>query len=449
MTTTTQQQAGAWTEVEYSSVCVSPYLSTPVFVPKEAQLVLCREDGSRKPVRLTFVVFKAEGAADDQWDDDPMLGNIEAEVLGDGDEEVSPVSMVNLGMEPSDFIQVTREDEQEIVFDINFPDGEVRIDKARLEDDGFVLKKEDFGDEDIACQLFPDEGTPFTIRLVVPYVGFSLTDADGNRIDGELTVTHDELDQYQYAFVGDGANDRFSITLDDNRLNYLCVLRDDGTMAVRDMRDRLAEVDQIADRGTLKQLMMGAHAVLVKNKNNRWRITLTGSHDEVDASLACEAVPLARYAFEGFVALPTEGDAAEEAEGNLAHQLMHLEQKLAFQWYWLDEADWSHEHMNDLMDMEGLDADPEKMMRQALLFNRFESFMKRLAAFSYVNQKPIQGDQLQARNNKRKIARCVRRVKAHRAGETPLWTLPEEDRREILTLSTTFHREFTEGLESE
>lgn len=449
MTTTTQQQAGAWTEVEYSSVCVSPYLSTPVFVPKEAQLVLCREDGSRKPVRLTFVVFKAEGAADDQWDDDPMLGNIEAEVLGDGDEEVSPVSMVNLGMEPSDFIQVTREDEQEIVFDINFPDGEVRIDKARLEDDGFVLKKEDFGDEGIDCQLFPDEGTPFTIRLVVPYVGFSLTDADGNRIDGELTVTHDELDQYQYAFVGDGANDRFSITLDDNRLNYLCVLRDDGTMAVRDMRDRLAEVDQIADRGTLKQLMMGAHAVLVKNKNNRWRITLTGSHDEVDASLACEAVPLARYAFEGFVALPTEGDEAEEAEGNLAHQLMHLEQKLAFQWYWLDEADWSHEHMNDLMDMEGLDADPEKMMRQALLFNRFESFMKRLAAFSYVNQKPIQGDQLQARNNKRKIARCVRRVKAHRAGETPLWTLPEEDRREILTLSTTFHREFTEGLESE
>lgn len=449
MTTTTQQQAGAWTEVEYSSVCVSPYLSTPVFVPKEAQLVLCREDGSRKPVRLTFVVFKAEGAADDQWDDDPMLGNIEAEVLGDGDEDVSPVSMVNLGMEPSDFIQVTREDEQEIVFDINFPDGEVRIDKARLEDDGFVLKKEDFGDEGIACQLFPDEGTPFTIRLVVPYVGFSLTDADGNRIDGELTVTHDELDLYQYAFVGDGANDRFSITLDDNRLNYLCVLRDDGTMAVRDMRDRLAEVDQIADRGTLKQLMMGAHAVLVKNKNNRWRITLTGSHDEVDASLACEAVPLARYAFEGFVALPTEGDEAEEAEGNLAHQLMHLEQKLAFQWYWLDEADWSHEHMNDLMDMEGLDADPEKMMRQALLFNRFESFMKRLAAFSYVNQKPIQGDQLQARNNKRKIARCVRRVKAHRAGETPLWTLPEEDRREILTLSTTFHREFTEGLESE
>lgn len=449
MTTTTQQQAGAWTEVEYSSVCVSPYLSTPVFVPKEAQLVLCREDGSRKPVRLTFVVFKAEGADDDQWDDDPMLGNIEAEILGDDDEEVSPVSMVNLGMEPSDFIQVTREDEQEIVFDINFPDGEVRIDKARLEDDGFVLKKEDFGDEGIVCQLFPDEGTPFTIRLVVPYVGFSLTDADGNRIDGELTLTHDELDQYQYAFVGDGANDRFSITLDDNRLNYLCVLRDDGTMAVRDMRDRLAEVDQISDRGTLKQLMMGAHTVLVKNKNNRWRITLTGSHDEVDASLACEAVALARHAFEGFVALPTEGDEAEEAEGNLAHQLMHLEQKLAFQWYWLDEADWSHEHMNDLMDMEGLDADPEKMMRQALLFNRFESFMKRLAAFSYVNQKPIQGDQLQARNNKRKIARCVRRVKAHRAGETPLWTLPEEDRREILTLSTTFHREFTEGLESE
>ena len=445
MTTTTQQPSGAWTEVEYSSLCISPYLSTPVFVPKEAQFVLCREDGSRKPVRLTFVVFKAEQAADDEWDDDPMPGHIQAEILGDGDEEVAPVSMVNLGMAPHEFISVAREDDKEIVFDICYPDGEVRIDKARLDDEGFVLKKDDFGDDGIACQLIPDDGEPFTIRLALPFVGFSLTDADDNRVDGELNVTPDTIDHYHYVFVGDATNDRFSVTLDDNRLNYLCVLRDDGTMAVRDMRDRLAEVAQIPDRGTLSQLLMGAHTALVKNKNSRWRIALTGGEVEVDADLECAAVPLARHAFQQFAALGADTDA----EDALAHQLMQLEQKLGFQWFWLDEADWSHEHMEGLIDMEGLDADPEKMMAQALLFNRYETFMRRLAAFSYVSHKPIQGDQLQARNNKRKIARCVRRVKAHRSGDTPLWTLDEDERREVLSLFGSFHREFTQALEAE
>ena len=41
--------AAAWTEVEYSSLCISPYLSTPVFVPKETSFYLCREDGERSP----------------------------------------------------------------------------------------------------------------------------------------------------------------------------------------------------------------------------------------------------------------------------------------------------------------------------------------------------------------------------------------------------------------
>ena len=86
-------------------------------------------------------------------------------------------------------------------------------------------------------------------------------------------------------------------------------------------------------------------------------------------------------------------------------------------------------------------------MRMALLYNRFEQFMVRLCAFSYVAQKPLQGDQLQARNNKRKIARCARAVQAHRQGELDLWSLSEDERREILTLFSTFHREFTAALD--
>ena len=74
--------------------------------------------------------------------------------------------------------------------------------------------------------------------------------------------------------------------------------------------------------------------------------------------------------------------------------------------------------------------------------------MKQLVAFSYVSQKPIQGDQLQARNNKRKIRRCAKMILAHQAGEQSLWDEDEEARKEILYLFSTFHKEFTEALEN-
>ena len=435
--------ADAWTEVEYSSLCSSPYIATPVFVPQETSFFICRKDGGRKQARLTFVVFKADGAPDDEWEDDPMPGNIMAEVLGDGDEEVEPVAMVNLGMAPADFISVAREDDNTVVFDICWPDGEVHIDKAELTDEGFVVRKDAFGDDGVLCTLTPDGGEPFGLRLVLPYVGFSLCDADGNSVTGDITVSHNDIDAYTYAFVGAEGNDRFAVSLDGDKLKYLCVLRDDGTMAVRDMRDRLAEVGQIPDRGTLSQLLMNAHSALVKNKNSRWRITLTGDEVEDSEELECDPVALARFAFGKFAAM-ADSEGGEDA---LAQQLMSLEPKMAFLWFWLNDADWSHEHMEGLLDMEGLDSDPEKMMRQALLFNRFEQFMKRLAAFSYVSQKPIQGDQLQARNNKRKIARCARHILAHRAGTENIWQLDEEARQEILHFFASFHREFTALLE--
>lgn len=78
----------------------------------------------------------------------------------------------------------------------------------------------------------------------------------------------------------------------------------------------------------------------------------------------------------------------------------------------------------------------------------FDMFMKQLVAFSYVSQKPIQGDQLQARNNKRKIRRCAKMILAHQAGEQSLWDEDEEARKEILYLFSTFHKEFTEALEN-
>lgn len=436
------QPSSAWTEVEYSTRCMNPYISSPIYVPEETSYFLCRADGTRQQCRLSFVVFRADGADADDWEDDPMVGSLDICVLGDGDEEVQPVEAVYLGISPDRFLSVVREDEQEIVFDFTWRQGTIEIDRAQETDEGFVVRKDDFGDDGIVCRLTPRKGNPFTLRLQIPYVGFSLLDADGNKLSGDLEIAHSDIHNYSYAFVGDHSNDRFQIALDEGKLNYMCVLNDDNRLSVRDMRNRMALVKEIDLQGSLSDLLMGAHSVLVKNKMMRWRIALTG--DEVEGADAVEltGVALARFAFEQF--------SAEESvdEDMLAQRLMHMEQHLGFQWYWLGDADWSHENLDGLIDMDGLDADPEKMMRQALLFNRYEAFMQRLAAFSYISQKPIQGDQLQARNNKRKIARCVRHIQAHRAGEANIWELDDEARREIIHFHNTFHREFAAALEA-
>lgn len=431
----------ARTEIEYSSRCTSAYLSTPIYIPEETRYFLCHDDGTRKEVRLTFVVFRPEDSeSDDDWEDDPILGDMQLCVLGDGDEEVEPVSVTYLGVSPEEFISVVSDDEDTVTFSVAWRHGSVEIDKAELTDEGYVIRKDDFGDDGIACRLTPRKGQPFTVRLKIPFVGFSLTDANGNMVEGDLEISHDSVGGYRYAFIGDKKNDRFSISLDDDKLNYLCVVRDDGTLAVRDMRNRLEMVTEIDAEGKLTQLLMGAHSILVKNKSKRWRITLTGDSIGGSDSLECDPVALARFAFGLFEGI---GETDEE---RLANQLIQLEPKHNFQWFWLNEEDWSHEYLEGLIDMEGIDADPEKMMRQALLYNRFETFMRKLTALSFVSHKPIQGDQLQARNNKRKIARCVKHVLAHRNGEENIWQLDEESRAEILHFFSTFHREFVAAL---
>lgn len=437
----TEANLTAWTEVEYSARCQSPYITTPIYLPKETTYYLCRPDGTRQQSRLTFVVFRAVGAGEDEWEDDPMVGNLEVCVLGDGDEEVKPVEAVYLGDAPEDFVTVVREDDNEIVFDLYWSYGDVSVEQAQETDEGWLVKKDLIGEDGILCRLTPHKGEPFTIRLCIPYIGFSLKDATDNNVQGDIEVNHKDAASYAYMFVGNDTNDRFQLSLDGGRLSYMCVANDEGTLSVRNIHDNLSLVTELPLQGTLDELLMGAHSALIKNKSARWRVELVGDEVEGADSLELNGVSLARFAFGLFTA---EENVDEDS---IAQRLMHMEQRLGFQWFWVDEADWSHENMEGLMDMEGLDANPEKMMRQALLFNRYETFMRRLCAFSYATHNNIQGDQLQARNNKRKIARCVRRVLAHRAGEESLWSLDEEARRENLHFFSTFHREFTQALE--
>ena len=433
--------APVWTELKYPAQCKSPYLVEPIYIPEETEYWLCREDGSRKQAKLVFVVFKhASAPKSAEWEDDPMTGDIYVNVLGDGDETVEPARAVNLGTTPEKFIRKVREDDTTIVFNISWRMGKVKIDKAEKVDDGYAFRKEDFGEEGIECVLTPRNGKPFSVHIQIPYIGFSLFDPEEQKVSGEVEIPHGRVEEYTYSFTGDDNNDRFSISLDEEKLVYLCVLHSDGMLSVRDMRDRLAAVGEIPAEGTVKELLMGAHSAVVKNRNNRWRIQLGGTSLEGADALECDPHALVCFAFRQFTA-ETEAD-----EEYLARELMPLEQKLGFQWMWLKEEDWSHEQLSEFFDVESLQENPEEMMRQALLFNRFETFMRKLTALSYITRKPIQGDLLQARNNKRKISRCAKSVLAHRAGTLSLWEMEEEERREILRLFSTFHKQFTEEM---
>ncbi len=422
MTNKATHMLPAWAEIEYTALCKNPYLSAPFFIPKESKVFLCREDGTRKEARILYLVFKPTDAAEDaEWEDDPVPGENWVSILGDDEEEIEPVKVNYLGMDMEDLLQMVEEDDSTITFDIDWYEGQVKVDKAERSGTKYVCRKEDFGDEGLLMTFVPKKGgNSFTMRLQIPYLGFSLYDKDGKKLHGDVEVPHDKVDDYTYGFVGDDSNDRFSLHLDNDKLIYMCVLRQhEGKLVVRDQRERLAVVDELPSEGKLSELMMNAHEALVKNKNYRWRITLSGSSlvAESGEEFVVEPNALGNYAYEQF---QKSGANTDELGGHL----ISLEQKYAFQWFWLKDEDWRHD---DAM---------------------FEMFMLQLVAFSYVNQKPIQGDQLQARNNKRKIRRCAKMVLAHQKGELNLWDEGEEARKEILHLFSTYHKEFVEALEN-
>ena len=380
--------------------------------------IFMQTSGGRE--RMVFLVFKSTAApADAEWEDDPVPGEMWVRALGDDDEEIEPAKVIYLGQDIEDFIRVAAEDDQTITFDFWWRHGEVKVEKAEKTDDGFVCRKDDFGDDGLAVTLIPEDGgNPVVLRLQIPYIGFSLYDAEGNKVHGELSIPQDKVDDYTYEFVGDDNNDRFTLQLDSNRLVYMCVLRhEDHQLVVRNQRDRLSVVDQIPTEGKLSELLMNTNSALIKNRNHRWRIQIEGTTLSHEVELNVDAASLVAFAEEQM----QKGMEIDE----LGQHLMALEQKYHFQWFWLSEDDWSHD--NPVFDM----------------------FMKQLCAFSYVSQNPVQADALMARNYKRKIRRYSSMLKAHKRGELNLFEESDEVRAEYLRIFQGFHQPFVEAFEKE
>lgn len=431
----------AWTEIEYPLTCQSPYLASPVLMSNEVSYWLCKNPDIRQQSRLTFVVFSQHDA--DDWEDDPMIGDIDVEILGESDEDVRPCRAINLGMDPNEFVKCVDEDRDKITFRLYWRYGKVTCSKGKQTDEGWVFDKACFTDgQTVSLLLTPkDEGQPFNIDLCIPEFGFGLTDKEGNKATSDLQLTPEQLHEYTYAFKGQPSDDRFSLSIKDSQQEILCIWHEDGMLTLRDHKEKLEFIGEIPAQGTLDLLLQQGTDVLVKYHNHRWNIRVVGCALGKEELPECDPTALARYAFERF----KETDGADTDQ--LMKQLMGLETALDFQWCWLTEQDWSHEHLADLLQMDVLATQPEKMMEMALLYNRYEMFMKRMVSASFDLCDAIQGDPLQARNNKRKITRCAKYVVAHDLGETSMWERSEEHRQETRMFFRKYHREFVAKIE--
>ncbi len=425
-----------WTEVNYHPENYNPFVKTPL-LDRSTLFSLCREGREPEQVRQSFVVFRQKGG--DEWEDEAPIGRIEAMVLGDDDEEVQPVEVCNLGIAPDRFLTMVRQNGEATVFQVSWPHGEVTLKGAKTVDDGYEVRKADFADgHDLTCTLTPaDGGAPFTLHLQLPFAGFNLCAADGSMVVGDLEVPATELPGYTYKFVGSEGDDRFAVSLDDLSQAYQYIWYEDGTLSVRDQRKGMAKVGEVPAQGKLTHLLMGSRNALIKHKDTRWRITVAKAHTVMtdEGMTTADPVELSRHVFSQLLKDGTQED-------QLAETLLLMEDHLAFQWFWLRPEDWSYEHLTGLIDLDGVDQNQQKMMEQALRYNRFDAFMQRLRRLSLAQQTPVQADALQMRNNKRKIARCISRLDRHGTGEEPLWTLDVETRQENLHFFKSFHSAF-------
>lgn len=430
----------SWTELELGNSCYSSYIVEPIFVPKETAFWLCRPDGTREASRLTFAVFSQRGT--DEWEDDPMLGPIDVTLLDD--DNIRPFPTLYLGVAPEDFIHLEEEDEESVTFSFHWIEGDITSAQGEETGGGLRFRKSLFeGGKTVSLKLTPYDGTPFVLHLRIPVKGFQLLDAEDRPQQGELVVDPATAKEYQYQFVGTPNDDRFTIAINGGLHILLCIWQEDDTLTLRDHKNGLAVVGTIPAKGSLTELMMQGDEALVKYKEHRWHIAVKSQLTAEEDLPECTPSALVAHAFHAY--RQTEDNGRERLE----HELLGMEERLCFQWFWMDEKEWDFDHIGPLLEVDKVADDPQEMMRLALVYDNFCAFMRRLSALSYKNGGRIEVDQLQARNNKRKIARCVRHIAKHRSGEINIWELEESAREEIVKLFRIFRNEFVKELEVE
>lgn len=267
--------AGVWTEVECTEECYNQFVQEPIFDEDHAQFFLCREDGTRKPVRMSTVVFRQYGSED--WEDDIMYGCVEAQALGDGQEEPIPVKIYNLGTPADELVKVIKQDANGTLFTVNYDDGNIEVPAAQKTDEGFLITHEQvvIGDP-IEITFNPTNGKAFTMHIEVPNIGLTIRDGEGKAVTGNLELSFEDVMTYTYSFKGNENDDRFLISFNNDKKIYLYIQSDSHTLSIRNKKDKMAKVGETASEGKLALLLEGIPNAVIKHGNERWRIKVEG-----------------------------------------------------------------------------------------------------------------------------------------------------------------------------
>lgn len=261
------------TLVTYDDVCYNKFLKEPLFLPEHVHFALQRDGEEPLNVRMSRVVFRPVGT--EEWLDDPVEGCMEAMVLGDGDEQVEPVTMYNLPVAPEHLIELTDRSDLELNMVLNLEGMAAQIDGKPLSDPHFVLDRQQMGYGHVAeLTLQPAEGQPFVLHIAMPFEGFGVFNEAGEPVSGNLDVTFEQIMQYTYKFKGEESADRFVISFNNDKKVYQYILAGDGKLSIRDKRDKMNKVGETDCEGRLALLLQGIPHAVIKYKANRWRINV-------------------------------------------------------------------------------------------------------------------------------------------------------------------------------
>lgn len=266
-------QYAGWTEIDYLPESYNTCIAVPVYYPKHAQFYRCKPETERRTAPMSIVVFRQQGAED--WEDDAPIGAIQAQVLGDGNEELRPVDLFYLGVPPQGFAILEEQNAHNTIVSFHWPFGEVTVSGANKTEQGF-----EFDNTQLAAgQKFAAElkvfksGETFQLPLTIPTIGLTIRNGNGEAVSGVLDIPFEEILNYTYEYKGNEKNDRFGISFNNDKRIYQYILN--GTkLSIRDKRDKMAKVGEVEASGRLAMLLQGEAHTVIKHKDQRWRINV-------------------------------------------------------------------------------------------------------------------------------------------------------------------------------
>jgi len=192
-----------WTEQTPRQIYL-PEVVEPLYNANDCRYSLCTNVGGIvKKQKINNVQFRNASSKD--WRILPSLGEILARVKEPNGNFVYPARMINVGGDIA--FGIIEASAESCKIKLTWEHGEIATEDGNLIDEGtWEFEKKD--DRNIAkFTLTPyDTEIPFGISVRLPFVGFSIVDAEGNIVENGGTIAYADIDRYQYHIVGESVS---------------------------------------------------------------------------------------------------------------------------------------------------------------------------------------------------------------------------------------------------